>query len=114
MCGLALRHEISKLVWDMLILKILDSRPDGEAPTSYITRELALLDASARKSFSPPIEGDIFGAGFVTSPRKGVWRISSEGRQHLRLAESRNSAAPTETAPPLHVPATGDISSQEE
>ena len=111
-----MRHEISKLVWDMLILKILDSRPDGEAPTSYITRELALLDASARESFppSPPIDGGIFGAGFVTSPRKGVWRISSEGRQHLRLAESRNSAAPTDTAPPPDVPAAGEISSQEE
>lgn len=111
-----MRHEISKLVWDLLILKILDSRPDGEAPTSEIARELALLDSAARERSLPslPIKGGLFGAGFITSPRKGVWRISSEGRQYLRLAEPRNSVATAEAALPLDVAATGEISNQDE
>jgi hypothetical protein len=91
-----LRQETSKLVWDMLILKILDSHPDGEAPTSEIAREVALLDSAVRETFlpSPPIKGGIFGAGFVTSPRKGLWRISNEGRQYVRSAHPRSGHAP--------------------
>jgi hypothetical protein len=90
----------------MLILKILDSYPDGEALTSEIAREVALLDTAAREGFlpSPPIEGGIFGAGFVEIPRKGVWRISDRGREYVRSARSRGvPAAPTEAAAPLDV-----------
>ena len=94
----------------MLILKILDSRPDGEAPTSGIARELALLDSAARESSLPssPIDG---GAGFITSPRKGVWRISSQGREYFRLADR---VATMETALPLDVAAAEEISNQDE
>jgi hypothetical protein len=87
----------------MLILKILDSHPDGEALTSEIAREVALLDSAAREIFlpSPPIEGGIFGARFVTSPRKGLWRISNEGRQYVRSANPRNDPATEgDPAPP--------------
>jgi len=110
-----LRHEISKRVWDILILKILDSRPDGEAPTSDITRELALLDGAARESFppSPPIEGGIFGAGFVTSPRKGIWRISEAGRDYLRLADPGKGLAKSNDTPPPDVAGTGEISNED-
>lgn len=100
----------------MLILKILDSRPDGEAPTSDITRELALLDSAARESFapSPPIEGGLFGAGLITSPRKGVWRISAAGREHVRLAYPRNVVATTETVATPDVATAGEIGNQDE
>jgi hypothetical protein len=106
-----LRHEVSKLVWDMLILKILDSHPNGEAHTSDITRELALLDSAARESSVPsaPIEGGIFGAGFVTSPHKGVWRISDAGRQYLRLADAGRGVKRTATVSPLDVAPAGEI-----
>jgi hypothetical protein len=94
----------------MLILKILDSYPDGEALTSEIAREVALLDSAARESFqpSPPIEGGIFGAGFVAIPRKGVWRISDRGREYLRSARSRTASA--EASVPLDVDTTGHAS----
>jgi hypothetical protein len=96
-----LRQDTSKLVWDMLILKILDSHPDGQALTSQIAREVALLDSAAREIFrpSPLIEGGIFGAGFVTSPRKGVWRISSEGRQYVRSARGATGGKPDPLRP---------------
>jgi hypothetical protein len=100
---IVLRQETSKLVWDMLILKILDSHPDGEALTSEIAREVALLDSAAREIFlpSPPIKRGIFGARFVTSPQKGVWRISNEGRQYVRSANPRNDPATEgDPAPP--------------
>jgi hypothetical protein len=107
-----LRHEISKLIWDMLILKILDSRPDGEAPTSEVARELALLDSAARESFvpSPPIERGLFGAGFITSPRKGVWRISDEGRKYVRSADPRSEPGTAEPPLPPDVAAVSEIS----
>jgi hypothetical protein len=80
-----LRQEHTKRIWDLLILKILDSRPGGEAPTSKIAKELALLDYTTRETLpSHSIEGGVFGAGFVTSPRKGVWRISEAGRKYIK------------------------------
>jgi hypothetical protein len=70
-----LRRQGSKLVWDLLILKILDSRSNGEAPTSEIASEIAVLDRAARDIFPPDtIDGGIFGAGFVTNPRKAYVR----------------------------------------
>jgi hypothetical protein len=104
---IVLRQETSKLVWDMLILKILDSHPDGEALTSEIAREVALLDSAAREIFLPlpSIEGGIFGAGFVTSPRKGVWRISNAGRQYVRSDNPRGGPATVEAPVPLDVEA---------
>jgi hypothetical protein len=55
----------------MLILKILDSHPDGQALTSEIAREVALLDSAAREIFLPSrsIEGGIFGVD--SSPFRG-------------------------------------------
>jgi hypothetical protein len=105
-----LRQKASKLVWEMLILKILDSYPDGEALTSEIAREVALLDSAARETFppSPRIEGGIFGAGFVAIPRKGVWRISDRGREYVRSARPRS--APGEASVPLDVETTGRAS----
>jgi hypothetical protein len=105
---LVLHQKASKLVWDMLILKILDSHPDGEVTTSEIAREVALLDSAARESFlpSPPIEGGIFGAGFVVIPRKGVWRISDRGRQYVRSANPRRVPARAEASVPPDVEAT--------
>jgi hypothetical protein len=96
----------------MLILKILDSYPDGEALTSEIAREVALLDTAARESFqpSPPIEGGIFGAGFVAIPRKGVWRISDRGREYVRSASSRSVPARADASVPLDVETTGRAS----
>jgi hypothetical protein len=93
----------------MLILKILDSHPDGEALTSEIAREVALLDSAARETFlpSPVIEGGIFGAGFVTIPRKGVWRISDQGREYVRSASPRSVPAPAKHSVPLDVETTG-------
>jgi len=97
----------------MLILKILDSYPNGEALTSEIAREVALLDSAARESFrpSPPIEGGIFGAGFVAIPRKGVWRISDRGREYVRSAGSRS--VPAEASVPLDVETTGRASDED-
>jgi hypothetical protein len=92
-----LRQEHSRRIWDLLILKILSSRPGGEAPTSEIAKELAHLDATTREtSPSHAIEGGIFGAGFVTIPRKGVWRISAEGRNYMASAIPRARSAPAD------------------
>jgi hypothetical protein len=71
---------------------------------------VALLDSAAREGFlpSPPIEGGIFGAGFVEIPRKGIWRISDRGREYLRSAGSRRiAAAPAEASAPPDVETTG-------
>lgn len=84
-----------------MILKILDARPDGEALTSEIARELAVLDSAGRKTFpSHPIENGIFGTGFVISPGKGVWRITDKGRNYVRSNPSRGGRS-TETGQPL-------------
>jgi hypothetical protein len=73
-------------VWELLILKILDSRFVGEATTADIARELAILDRHVREHFrSQPIENGIFGAGLVEIPRKGLWRITDQGRAYLRI-----------------------------
>jgi hypothetical protein len=102
-----LRQETSKLVWDMLILKILDSHPDGEALTLEIAREVALLDSAARETFLPlpPIADGIFGAGFVTSPRKGVWRISTAGRIYIRSASAGTGRGTAEDRAPADIEA---------
>jgi hypothetical protein len=90
-----LRQNTSKLIWDMLILKILDSHPNGQALTSEIAREVALLGSAAQEIFlpSPAIEGGIFGAGFVTGLRKGcsafrmkAGNMSCRRRRHGREA----------------------------
>jgi hypothetical protein len=87
----------------MLILKILDSHPDGQALTSEIAREVALLDSAAREIFllSRSIEGGIFGAGFVTIPRKGAWRISDLGRQYVCLRAAPRAEGLTPSGPDL-------------
>jgi hypothetical protein len=92
----------------MLILKILDSHPDGQALTSEIAREVALLDSVVREIFvpSPAIEGGIFGAGFVTSPRKGVWRISNAGRQYVLSARGATGGKPDPLRPRPSAPAS--------
>jgi hypothetical protein len=100
-----LRQEHSKLVWDLLILKILGSRSDGEASTSEITRELAILDSAGRETLpSHPIEGGIFGAGLVISPEKGIWQITGKGRDYLESITFR-SGYPLEAAPAVQAEA---------
>jgi hypothetical protein len=70
-----------KLSWNLLILKILASHPDGEASTTAIARDLAILISVKRDS--QPIEGGIFSTGYVVSPSKGTWRITDQGRAYL-------------------------------
>jgi hypothetical protein len=73
-------------VWELLILKILDSRCRGEATTADIAHELAILDRHVREHLrSQPIEKGIFGARLVEIPRKGLWRITDQGRAYLRM-----------------------------
>jgi hypothetical protein len=75
-----------KLSWDLLILKILASRPNGEASTAEVTRDLTLLSSAGLKRRE--VEGGIFVTGYVEFPTKGRWRITDRGRAYLdNLAE---------------------------
>ncbi|MDB5634991.1 MAG: hypothetical protein JWR49_3846 [Tardiphaga sp.] len=76
-----LLHHERDLSWDLLILKILASRPNGEATTTEIARDLAILSSISRGI--PSIDGGIFGTGLVVSARKGAWRITDNGREYL-------------------------------
>jgi hypothetical protein len=72
------------VAWDILILKILAVRSDGEATTAEISRDLAIVDRGARIAANDhSIDGGLFGAKLVTSPRRGVWRITERGRRYL-------------------------------
>jgi hypothetical protein len=90
-----LRQETSKLVCGKLILKVLDSHPDGQALTSEIAREVALLDSAAREIFLPSPRSKAASSALDSSPfrGKGVWRISKEGRQYVRSANPRSDPA---------------------
>jgi predicted transcriptional regulator len=104
-----LGQEYSKQVWGLLILKILDSRNGGEASTSDIARELAILDSAIRETLpSHHIENGIFGAGFVDIPRRGLWRITERGRDYLR------STRITDRSTEANIELSGDISTHNE
>jgi hypothetical protein len=72
------------VAWDILILKILAVRPAGEATTAEISQTLAIVDRGTRIAANDhTIKGGLFGAKLVTSPQRGVWKITDEGRRYL-------------------------------
>ena len=72
------------MAWDILILKILAVRPDGEATTADISHDLAIVDRATRIAANDhSIAGGLFGAKLVTTPRRGVWQITELGRLYL-------------------------------
>jgi hypothetical protein len=86
-----------------LILKILASHPSGQASTTDIARDLAIL--SSVKRDSQPVEGGIFSTGYVVSPTKGTWRITDQGRAYLHSLDSKAINGEAGTCDPLqHFP----------
>jgi hypothetical protein len=79
-----IRSEGAQLSWDLLILKILASRPDGKASSAEITRDLAILSAANLKRREVK-------CGYVTFPSKGIWQITDKGRAYL---ETLSAAQP--------------------
>ncbi len=103
--------------FQVTVLKILVSYPEGFAVMADLKRDMAFLATSGRDwadrtkrlaSRVPTL--DIFSQGLVTR-ESGGWKITEKGRAVLELMEARPgadellSAAPTETAtvsvPPL-------------
>jgi hypothetical protein len=80
-CVLELGPEVTRLSWDLLILKILALRPDGKASSAEITSDLAILSSANLKRRD--VKGGIFQTGYVTFPSKGIWQITDEGRAYL-------------------------------
>ena len=78
---LELGPEVTRLSWDLLILKILALRPDGKASSAEITSDLAILSSANLKRRD--VKGGIFQTGYVTFPSKGIWQITDEGRAYL-------------------------------
>ena len=83
------------LSWQVAVLKILAASEDGEAPVASIARDLSILvsssdrwEAKLRASIPSNRPRDIFSDGLVDRPSKGVWRISSAGRDYLYSLEN--------------------------
>lgn len=73
--------------WELLILKILASRPDGEVTISELTRDLQILNEGCSAIVPPNDASGLFTMRFVDRPRKGTWRITSLGRKYLLTVE---------------------------
>ena len=86
-CARVRVSEGAQLSWDLLILKILASRPDGKASSAEITRDLAILNAANLKRRE--VKGGIFETGYVTFPSKGIWQITDKGRAYLETLSAQ-------------------------
>lgn len=103
--------------FQVTVLKILVSYPDGFASMADLKRDMAILATSGRdwaertkRLASRVPELDIFSQGLIER-RNGGWRVTDKGRSVLDLMEVRPSAnepqrvqevrpAPTEPAVP--------------
>lgn len=106
--------------FQVTVLKILASHPDGWAAMADLKRDMAILATSGRewrertkRLASGCSDLSIFAQGMVVRS-DGGWRITEEGRRALALME--RLAARAATAVPVqelrsHPPGSGDISS---
>ncbi|UQD70730.1 hypothetical protein JEY40_33125 [Bradyrhizobium japonicum] len=98
--------------FQVTVLKILVSYPDGFAMMAELKRDMAILATSGRdwaertKRLAARVPAlDIFSQGLVER-LNGGWRITEEGRAVLKLMEARPAEMRTESAvPPAEPPA---------
>lgn len=106
--------------FQVTVLKILVSYPDGFAPMADLKRDMAILATSGRdwaertKRLAARVPDlDIFSHGLIDR-LNGGWRITDKGRSVLEFMEGRTDApsasteevpAPGLAAPPLRLPA---------
>ncbi|KRR15283.1 hypothetical protein [Bradyrhizobium retamae] len=89
--------------FQVTVLKILLSYPDGFARMAELKRDMAILATSGRdwaertKSLAARVPNlDIFSQELVER-MNGGWRITEKGRAFLNFMETRPMAAPVET-----------------
>lgn len=87
--------------FQVTVLKILVSYPDGFAPLADLKRDMAILATSGRdwadrtKRLAALVPGlDIFSQGLVERSNGG-WRITEKGRAILAIMEARPSEVTT-------------------
>jgi hypothetical protein len=87
--------------FQVTVLKILVSYPDGFAPLADLKRDMAILATSGRdwadrtKRLAALVPGlDIFSQGLVERSNGG-WRITEKGRAILAIMEARPSEVAT-------------------
>ncbi|WP_234683718.1 hypothetical protein [Bradyrhizobium monzae] len=106
--------------FQVTVLKILVSYPDGFAPMTDLKRDMAILATSGRdwaertKRLAARVPDlDIFSHGLIER-LNGGWRITDKGRSVLEFMEARPDTqaasseevpAPGLAAPPLRLPA---------
>lgn len=93
--------------FQVTILKILVSYPDGFAVMADLKRDMAILATSGRdwaertKRLAARVpELDIFSQGLVER-LDGGWRITEKGRAVLEIMEARPVAVPATEQPPI-------------
>ncbi|MDA9495549.1 MULTISPECIES: hypothetical protein [unclassified Bradyrhizobium] len=93
--------------FQVTVLKILVSYPDGFAVMADLKRDMAILATSGRdwaertKRLAARVPDlDIFSQGLVER-LKGGWRITDKGRTVLEIMEPRSAAAPATEPPPI-------------
>jgi hypothetical protein len=86
--------------FQVTVLKVLVSYPDGFASLSDLKRDVAILATSGRgwserttKPAARMPELEIFGQGLVER-RDGGWQITEEGRSVLARMEAQSEAGP--------------------
>ncbi|WP_244068235.1 hypothetical protein [Bradyrhizobium sp. Ce-3] len=95
--------------FQVTVLKVLISYPDGFATIVDLKRDVAILATSGRdwaertKRLAARAPGlDIFSQGLVER-LNGGWRITDKGRSIIEVMEARPAAAPTDEPPPFPV-----------
>lgn len=104
--------------FQVTVLKILVSYPDGFATMADLKRDMAILATSGRdwsdrtKRLAARVpELDIFSHGLVER-LNGGWRITEKGRAVLELMEAKPAEMRTESfAPAVEPPASGPAAS---
>lgn len=101
-------HAGEAVNFQVTVLKVLISYPDGFATIVDLKRDVAILATSGRdwaertKRLAARAPGlDIFSQGLVER-LNGGWRITDKGRSIIEVMEAR-PAAPTDTPPPFPV-----------
>ncbi|MDA9392465.1 hypothetical protein WN73_18125 [Bradyrhizobium sp. CCBAU 45394] len=95
--------------FQVTVLKILVSYPDGFAVMADLKRDMAILATSGRewaertKRLAARVPDlDIFSHGLVER-LNGGWRITDKGRTVLEIMEARSAAVPATEPPPIRV-----------
>jgi hypothetical protein len=98
--------------FQVTVLKILVSYPDGFAVMADLKRDMAILATSGRdwaertKRLAARVPDlDIFSQSLVER-LNGGWRITDKGRSVLETMEARSAAVPAAVPPPIR--ATSD------